>query len=338
MKPFLVRSPINELESLRGYALRMTACNEAHALVRPMLATPLLTARALPQLAALTLVDVDALASRLTLAQRANSPGGLLRVGNKTIGTRAVRWRTRHVCAACVDEGIFSSILWELDQVDACDVHKIDLVARCPECEASLAWEVDSLDCCRCQFPIVAFPVKRAHMASVGLARNFRSSVLDSFVCNPASLNESDQGAPIALDVLLVFVEFARSTLEPIQRAPGDGLVRRPFSHVTRNEILSALENSGWRSLLFGRSTPAGGVLSLGRDLLTPRGLVELNWLFAGDEPQADYPVREHLVERRRRWSAYAPNLVKGSALQVGGRASVSPDDEDWLDELSMVP
>jgi hypothetical protein len=303
MSVLLVRRPLRELESLRGYAMRMAHANECQDLMHPFLRSVGTATEALPVLAALTIVDQAVLASRLSLDDRCGPERRLGRVGDATIGARSVRWSQRVICPACVERGVFSSVLWELAVVPSCDVHRLDLVGECPECAAELDWQHGRIDACPCGVALARFSSPAAKPGAVALCRRIRADVM-SCVQTATLVDET----AVALDRLLLFIDYARQLLEPT-----GGAMLAPessFSDQTRDEIATALDDPAIRGLLAGRPAELTARLRLGRDVLAARQLAELNSLFAGAAPPQHLFTSEHLAARRQRWRSFAPTLV----------------------------
>jgi hypothetical protein len=305
MSALLVRRPLREVESLRGYAMRMAHANECQDLIHPFIRSVGTATEALPALAALTTVNQAVLATRLSLDDRCGPDRRLGRVGDATIGSRTVRWSQRVICPACVERGVFSSVLWELAVVPSCDVHRLDLVGECPQCGASLDWQHGRINACLCGVKLSRFSARAARPGAVALCRRIRADVM-SCVQSATVVDE----IAVALDRVLLFTDYARQLLEP---TGGAMLASEPepcFSDQTCDEIATALSDPAVRRLLAGRPVEPTARLRLGRDFLAERQLAELNSLFAGAAPPQHLFTSEHLAARRQRWRSFAPTLI----------------------------
>ena len=104
---------MGQYESLRGYVVRMGALNQSPALIAPHVVSLSAASDALSTLAVLTATDEATLAARMSQQSLGEGRVRVARLGRVSIGHRAVRWQERYVCPACVEEGVFSSVLWE---------------------------------------------------------------------------------------------------------------------------------------------------------------------------------------------------------------------------------
>ena len=308
--------------------MRMAHANQCPELAQPCLVSLPAMTEAMPTFARLTGVDEPALAARLSV-QALGGDGRVRvgRIGSASVGVQAVRWQERFVCPECVAGGIFSSVLWELAAYQSCDLHRLTLISTCSACPAALTWETGRIDRCTCGLPLAQLPHVHAHRGALALDWQIRDSTLCSLDM-PTELRrlriEPDPRIP--LDALLLFIEYARSRLEPAQ-AVGSDAQRVRNAQQARAATAIAVNQLDCRRMLCGRFDEIAGPIRLGRDVLSERSLIELEWMFAGRPPKGDLPFREHLSARRRRWQGVAPALVEAEPFLLGARRPGQPLD-----------
>jgi hypothetical protein len=322
MKPFLVREPIGQYESLRGYAMRMGALNQSPAMVVPHLVSLSAASEALPTLAGLTATEQAVLASRMTQQGLGEGRVRVAQLGRTSIGHRAVRWQERYVCPACVEEGIFSSVLWELDAYMVCCTHELVLMNRCKACRKPLLWESAPFDSCSCGHLLCDLDRREAPDYEVMLSLHIRASALSSLGGSVEEEMPDQAYLPVVLlDALLLFVEFGSDKLAPVPAfaSPRDPRINAMLKDARKTLATAACESATRRVMCgdFGdESTP----IVLAGHALSDRDVVELRWMFAGQKPPDDYPRFTQMAHRRRRWQGIAPAIVVADPRDWGER------------------
>ena len=303
---------MQSLESLRGYAVRMAALNECPGMVRPYLSSLASISEALPLLAGLTAVNQAVLAPRLSQQALGKGRKKVAQLGSAHIGTQAVRWNERCVCPACIEDGVLSNVLWEIDACIVCPKHRLYLFYQCNKCNSKLSWETSPFDRCSCGQPLSAIQRSQAPGYEVTLSRQLQDSALYSLGKSPMAFRGMKNFEPrVPLDAMLLFIEFGYATLigairaswtkSPIERA----LIRK--AHLAISESIC---NEELRSAMCRGFPEAIAPLAIGRHAFTKRELVELRWMFGGLEPPESFPLRDQMANRRQRWQGIAPSLV----------------------------
>lgn len=322
MKAFLVREPMGQYESLRGYAVRMAALNQSPALIAPHVVSLSAASDALSTLAVLTATDEATLGARMSQQSLGEGRVRVARLGGASIGHRAVRWQERYVCPACVEEGIFSSVLWELEAYMVCCTHELVLMNRCRSCRKPLLWESAPLDSCSCGQRLAGLDRREAPDYEVLLSLHLRASALSSL---GGSIEEDmpDQAymPVVSLDALLLFLEFGSDRLAPVPAfaSPGDPRIKAMLRDA-RKQLASAACESSTRMAMCGKFGDAAVPIRLAGHALTERDVVELKWMFAGKAPPDDYPRVDQMANRRQHWQGIAPAIVVAEARDWGER------------------
>ncbi len=321
MKAFLVREPIGQLESLRGYVARMGVLNQSPALIASHLVSLSAASEALPTLSALTATEEAMLASRMTQQSLGEGRMRVALLGQASIGHRAVRWQERYVCPACVEEGIFSSVLWELEAYMVCCTHELVLMNRCKACRKPLLWESAPFDSCSCGHRLCDLDRREAPDYEVLLSLHFRAGALNSLGGSvEAEMPDQSYMPLVSLDALLLFVDFGCDKLAPIPAfsASGDPYILAMLKEA-RKRLASAVCEASTRMAMCGSFGNASTPIMLAGHALTDHDVVELRWMFAGQKPPDDCPRFTQMAHRRQRWQGIAPALVIADPRDWGG-------------------
>lgn len=303
---------MHSLESLRGYAVRMAALNECPGMVRPYLSSLASISEALPLLAGLTAINEAVLAPRLSQQALGKGRIKVAKLGSAHIGTQAVRWNERCVCPACIEEGALSNVLWEIETYVVCPMHRLCLTDQCNKCHSKLNWETAPFDRCSCGQLLSSIKRNHAPAFEVTLSRQLQDSALYSLDKASMIFRGAQTFEPrVFLDAMLLFIEFAYATLVGAIRVRW---TRSPMEQTllrrARKAISDSICNEEMRSAICGGFAGTTQPLSIGRQALTERELVELKWMFGGVVPPESFPLRDRLENRRQRWQGISPSLV----------------------------
>jgi len=312
MKPFLVREPIGQYESLRGYSIRMAALNHCPELISPSLVSLSSASEGLSTVAMLTAIEEPTLAGRMSQQSLGEGRVRVARLGRSSIGHRAVRWQERYVCPACIEEGLFSSVLWELEAYMVCCTHELVLMNRCYGCHKPLRWETAPLDSCSCGQRLSKLDRRESPDYEVLLSLHVRACALNS-LGGSVELEMPDHvfTPQVSLDALLLFLEFGSDKIVPKATfaSPGDPRMNAMLRNARRTLAKVACETSA-RLAMCGRFGELPRPIVLERHQLSDRDVIELRWMFAGTKPPDEYPHLTQMAIRRQNWQSIAPALV----------------------------
>lgn len=173
----LLRSAIQEGESLKGYLMRLALLNGyrnlgwlLHSADVPPAALDRGTI-SLDGLAAMTGRDVcelEAIYWPASVIHR-HRPSQH-RLGHTTIPSWLLNVRRPRVCPRCIRESRPMQRAWEIAWTTSCPRHGNYLVSQCSRCRKPLSWNRPWLHRCDCGFGLPALPVRKAPPAEIALS------------------------------------------------------------------------------------------------------------------------------------------------------------------------
>lgn len=219
---FLLRSGLQEGESLKGYLTRLALLNGYRNFSWLLRAANLNTAlfdrgsASLHGLAIMTgrsMPELEAIYWPASSLHR-NRPGQH-RLAHVTVPAWLLNLRHPRVCPRCIREGRPLQRTWDIAWITCCPRHGNYLVSQCSRCGKPLSWDRPWLHRCSCGFGLPALPVKKAPPSEIALSALFG----ERFAAEP--ITDSCQPLPAWLlslppaELLSFFLKLSALELDP---------------------------------------------------------------------------------------------------------------------------
>lgn len=252
----LVRLPLGDDESLRGYVVRLSEANRCDGKLTALRPALHAVSRSLAHIERLSGVEAATLGARVALTTMSER-GDRYRLGRTQMHRGGIWGARRTVCPQCVRERMPTSCLWELRVYDTCCRHGCLLVSACGGCTRPLTWRSSpSSFCAHCGRAFGAMPVVPASGAQTEIARLLAGALAESLrVPAGGGAHGGFAAAADALSELIFSIELAKALFVPAGDTVG---MRQPAE-----TLLSLLRDDDFQRFWRGAAADAARALRI---------------------------------------------------------------------------
>lgn len=140
--------------------------------------------------------------------------------GEQITKSAFVSLRRAKICPVCLEESPFVRGYWCLSFYDACAIHGVQMIDRCPGCARRLKWDRRHVEKCSCGFDLRQAPTTPASPTLILLSRLIAHRAADNVPLAPAiiPIRELERLASLSLDGLCKTVWFLGHCLRDLGR------------------------------------------------------------------------------------------------------------------------